>query len=382
VESPAFDPRAWRSRIPLLAHTIAMNNCSQAPQSDATRAAAVRYLDSWDRTGMDWDAWMDEVRLAREAFARLIGADTDEVAVMSSVSEAASAVASALDFSGRRRIIAASGAEFPTVGQVWLAQAPRGADVRWANGHDGAVPSDAWDALLSADTAVVSAAHGWFLNGALQDVGTLARQAHEHGALIFVDAYQTAGAVPIDVHALDVDFLASGCLKYLMGIPGIAFLYVRRALHHRLHPTMTGWFGRANPFAFDARRLDWAPSATRFELGTPPILNAMVARAGIELVMEVGVDRIRACHVDLGRRLIEGGRARGLTLHGTSDAARKTASTAFLVRDSHAVEGEMRKRGVLPSARGPVIRLAPHFYTTEQDVDLALDVLVQVVAAG
>ncbi|HVT40274.1 MAG TPA: aminotransferase class V-fold PLP-dependent enzyme [Gemmatimonadaceae bacterium] len=379
--SPAYDLVAWRQRIPLIATRglVPMNNCSQAPQTDLTRAAAERYLDSWNSSGMDWDAWMEEVRLAKEAFAGLIHASAGEIAVFSSVSEAASAVASALDFGGHRRDVVVSEAEFPTVGQVWLAQERRGARVTWVPVRDGAVEGTEYDARIDERTMVVSACHGYYLNGFTQDIARIAKSAHTKGALLFVDAYQTLGAMPVDVHALDADFLVAGNLKYLMGIPGIAFLYVRRALIDSLRPAVTGWFGRTDPFAFRVKELDWSPTASRFDTGTPPLINAYVARAGMEIIAAIGPGTIHAWHTVLARRLIDGGRARGLVVHGPTDAEHKTASTAFLVRDAHGVEAAMRDRGVLSSARGPVIRLAPHFYSSLDDVDTALDVLAGVV---
>lgn len=372
---PSYDLAAWRARIPLLATHIPMNSCSQAPQTTNTRAAAERYLESWNESGMDWDSWMEEVRLAKAAFAALINASVDEIAVFSSVSEATSALASAFDFSRGRSTIVATEAEFPTVGHVWLAQEARGARVKWVPVRDGEVHPVDFDSALTQDAAIVCASHGYYLNGATQDLAPLAQRAHAVGSLLFVDAYQTLGAIPIDVKELDVDFLASGNLKYLMGVPGIAFLYIRRELIEQLRPTVTGWFGRANPFSFDVKSLDWSPTASRFDAGTPPILNAYIARAGMEIISKIGVEPIRAWHTALGQRLIEGGRARGLTLHGPANIAHKTANTAFVVNDSHAVEAAMRKRGVIASARGPVIRLAPHFYNTINDVDVALEEL-------
>ncbi|HTR78038.1 MAG TPA: aminotransferase class V-fold PLP-dependent enzyme, partial [Gemmatimonadaceae bacterium] len=129
----------------------------------------------------------------------------------------------------------------------------------------------------------------------------------------------------------------------------------------------------------DAKTLDWAPTASRFDSGTPPVVNLYIARAGMEIISEVGPEHIRAWLAVLADRLMTGGVARGLELHGTRDLRSKTATTAFAVNDSHAVEVAMRERGVLPSARGPVIRLAPHFYTTIEDVDTALDTLAAVV---
>lgn len=382
LAAPDYDLATWRSRIPLLASLIPMNNCSQAPQTEWTRAAADRYLASWNESGMDWDAWVAEVQLAKEEFARLINASADEIAVFSSVSEATSAVASALDFTGRRRGVVVTEAEFPTIGHVWLAQERRGATVSWVPVRDGAVPLEEYTRLVDDRTAIVSASHGYYLNGSMQDVAALATRVHDQGALLYVDGYQTLGTVPVDVRTADVDFLAAGNLKFLMGIPGIAFLYVRRRLIDTLHPTVTGWFGRANPFAFDAKTLDWSNTAARFDTGTPPVVNAYIARAGMQMINTVGPRSIRAWLEVLGQRLIDGGAARGLTLHGTTDMRRKTATTAFVVADSHAVEAAMRARGVLPSARGPVIRLSPHFYSTVEDVDTALDLLAATAGAS
>jgi selenocysteine lyase/cysteine desulfurase len=374
---PGYDIDAWRRQIPLLETCIPMNNCSQAPQTDATRAAAERYLDSWNTSGMDWDAWMAEVALAKAEFAKLIGASASDIAVFSSVSEAASAVASALDLGSGRTNIVVSEAEFPTVAHVWLAQERRGARVSWVPVRSGSIDPAAYDAVVDERTALVSACHGYYMNGFIQDAARIAIRARHAGALTFLDAYQTLGTIPVDVRALGVDFLASGNLKFLMGIPGIAFLYVKPEIVESLHPSVTGWFGRANPFAFDAKSLDWSPTASRFDSGTPPVINAYVARAGMEIINAIGPANIRAWDEVLGRRLIDGGRSRGLTLHGSDDMAHKTATTAFVVRDSHAVESAMRARGVLPSARGEAIRLAPHFFNTIDDVDRALDLLAE-----
>jgi len=380
LQAPQFDIDAWRSRIPLLQTCVPMNNCSQAPQTLVTRAAAERYLDNWNTVGMDWDAWMNEVGLAKIEFAKLINASPDEIAVFGSVSEATSAVASALDFSKQRNTVVVTEAEFPTIGHVWLAQQPRGAEVSWVPVHDGQVRLESYDPLIDDRTAIVSACHGYYLDGFVQDVRALAERVHAKGALLYVDGYQTLGTMPVDVRAMGMDFLAAGNLKFLMGVPGIAFLYVRRELIGTLIPSVTGWFGRANPFAFQVRQLDWSPTASRFDAGTPPIINAFIARSGMGIINEIGPANVRAWLEVLGQRLLDGGRARGLTILGPTEMTRKTSTTAFVVNDSHAVETAMRERGILPSARGPVIRLAPHFYNTIEDVDTALDTLAAVSA--
>jgi selenocysteine lyase/cysteine desulfurase len=246
--------------------------------------------------------------------------------------------------------------------------------------RDGAVELEDYERTIDERTIVVSAAHAWYLNGFVQDIAAIARLAHVHGALLFVDAYQSAGVMPIDVKAADVDFLASGTLKFLMGTPGIAFLYVRPELIDRLHPRYTGWFGRANPFAFDAFQLDWSPAATRFEAGTPSIFSAYVSRAGMDMLHDTGLDAIADWCAILARRLVEEGANRGLEVFGPGLARSRTPTTAFRWSgDVHEMETRLRRRGVIASARAPVIRLAPHFYTSLDDVDHALDALAMEV---
>lgn len=380
---PDYDLEDWRAQVPLLDRFIPMNHCSQGPLTRATRAAAEAYLASWDREGMDWPGWMEEVARARVEFARLINASPEHVAVTTSLSAATAAVAGALDFNGSRNGVLASGAEFPTVGHVWLAHQTRGARVTWVPVQDGVVPLEGYAPRLSHRTRVVSACHGFYQTGFKQDLGALAALAHEAGAYLYVDAYQTLGTCTVDVRALDVDFLAAGTLKYLMGTAGIAFLYVRPELIDRLETTVTGWFGRVDPFAFRADRLDWADTARRLETGTPPVLNACIARAGMAMINDVGTDAIGAWMEVLSDRLIEGADRRGLEVLGTRDPASKAPTTAIACSgDSQAVEAALRERGILASARGPAIRLAPHFYSTLDDVERALDALADVVGLG
>ena len=381
MPAPRFDLSALRAQIPLLDHAIPLNNCSQAPLTSVTRDAAARYMDSWATRGMDWDAWMGEVELCRAAFAAMINASPDEVGVVSSVSHATSAIATALRFDKGRDVIVASGAEFPTVGHVWLAQEARGAHVRWVDVRDGAVPFESYESTIDERTVIVSAAHAYYQNGAVQDVAAIAKLAHAHGALSFADAYQSLGAVPIDVKAMDVDFLASGTLKYLMGTPGIAFLYIKRSVIEQIEPLITGWFGRANPYAFDTMHLDWSPNASRVDSGTPPIFPAYVSRAAMEWLHGIGADAIHDWTQQLSRRLVGGAESRGLTIHGPGLSVPKTPSTAIVCAHAHDVEMKMRDMGIIASARGPAIRLAPHFYNTEDEIDRALDALALVLRA-
>ena len=359
-----------RAEFPLLATHSLLNNCSQGPQSHAARHAADRFLDSWRNDGMDWEGWIGEVNRARAAFARLINADPDEIAVTSSVSEAVSSLGTALRFKDRPGLVLAEN-EFPTVAHGWQAQAPRGAELRWA--EDGNLSR-----LIDERTGLVSVTHASYLNGAKQDVAAIAAVAHRHGALVFTDAYQTIGTCPIDVRAMDVDFLAAGCLKYLLGTAGIAFLYVRRRLIKGLVPAVTGWFGRREPFAFSPRTLDWAETAARFDTGTPPLINAAIARAGIEVIEAADPVAIDRWIQTLSLRARDHALARGLTVISPADPAAKSPTTAIQVGNrAGAIEGRLRHRRILVSARGSVIRIAPHFFTTEAEIDEAVVALAE-----
>jgi selenocysteine lyase/cysteine desulfurase len=379
TQTPNYDIAAWRKRIPLLRNIIPMNNCSQSPQFDTSRMAAEDYLESWNRIGMDWEAWMDETDRAKAEFAKLINASPDEIAVSASASSAAASLTSALPLDSTRRKIVSTLAEFPSIGHVWLAHRRFGWEVEWVPVRDGMVHAEDYDPLVDEDTFLVSATHAFYHNGYIQDLPVIAKKAHDKGALLFVDAYQSMGVVPVDVKAMGIDILATGNLKYLLGVPGIAFMYVSQDIVDRFEPAVTGWFGRAEPFSFKIEPLDYHPTAARFDIGTPPVINAYVCRAGMSIINEVGIDNIRAWTMSLSQHLVEGGLERGFKLHGTSDAGKKTPLTAFVTPgDSHLVEELLMRRGIIAASRGPVIRLAPHFYSTHDDVEVALDVLQEV----
>lgn len=380
--TPEYDLQAIRAQIPILGSLLPMNNCSQAPQCDATREAAAAYLSSWNEAGMDWDAWIGETEAARAEFAALIGADPDDVGVATSVSQATASIASGLDYSGRRNRVLVSGAEFPTVGHVWLAQERFGAEIDWVPVHDGAVELGEYAARIDERTLIVSACRGYYQSGFKQDIPAIAELAHAQGALLYVDAYQTLGTEPFDAPASGADFVASGNLKFLMGIPGIAFVWVRPGLAARLQPAITGWFGRADPFAFDETTLDWGSGGRRLDTGTPPIFEAYVARAGMAWLGSIGLDAIGRWTTHLAEHLVEGARGRGLAILGPSDPHRRAPTTAILCDDSHAIEGGLRTRGIIGSARGPVLRLAPHFYNTTEDLDRALDAVADLIRSA
>ena len=371
-----LNPEAYRSRFPLLQSKLHLANCSQGPLSIDVVEALNSYQHSLLHSGMDWSTWMGEVEQARAEFAQLIGASANDVSVMGSVSDTISAIASCLPIYGRKRIVTTVD-EFPTVGHAWLASAHHErSNVTFVKSDDRLYTAEMIEPYLGQDTAVLGVHFVSYYNATLLNIRALADVAHSHGALLLVDAYQGLGTVPLDVTESGADIVVSGNLKYLLGIPGIAFMYVRPGLSSDLQPGITGWFGRVNPFNFDATKLDFAPGARRFDMGTPPVIAAYAARAGMRLVQEVGVPAIYEHVQKISQQVLDGTRERGLEVASPLDVTKKGASTAIRVGShSHDIEAEMGKRGVIVSARADVIRIAPHFFTTEQDVERTLDEL-------
>jgi selenocysteine lyase/cysteine desulfurase len=378
--SADYDIDAWRAKFPILKEAIHLANCSQSPQSDRTRGAAEAYLDSWDHMGMDWDRWVQEVNLAKAEFAKLINADTSEVAIGTSVSEITSTIASALDFNGKRKKVVVTDAEFPTVGLVWLANEKYGAKVQFIPAKNGEIDINDYNTAVDQDTLLTSFCDAYYYNGFKQDTAKITEMVHAKGSLAYLDAYQGIGSHPIDVKALDVDILSSGNLKYLLGIPGIAFVYVKKELIPYMRPAFTGWFGMENPFAFDIHHLDYAKDARRFDNGTPPVMTSYIARAGMTIINEIGTPAIQRWTDRLSEHCLEGARRRGLDIASPQDVRKKAPTTAIRVgADSHAVEVALRERKIIASARGDVVRFAHHFFTKPEDLDFALDSIAEIL---
>ncbi|HSV82565.1 MAG TPA: aminotransferase class V-fold PLP-dependent enzyme [Ramlibacter sp.] len=367
-----------RALFPILASKAQLSSCSQSALAQPVAQAIQDYLQGWSERGMDWMGWMTAVNDARAEFARLINARPEDIAVLSSVSDAASAIASALDFGAERNGIVVSEIDFPSVGHVWLAQERKGAQVRFVPADEGFGTSvEAYAAAIDARTRLVSVSHVAYGNGFRQDVASIARLAHAQGALVFVDAYQSAGAMRIDVQREPVDMLAAGAQKFLLGCPGIAFLYVRPEVAATLLPANTGWFGRVDPFAFDIRRLDFAPGACRFQTGTPPMINSAAAAAGLRLLNGLDMGQVEAWLRHLSEVALAEVRRSGLVTASPTDLARKGANTAVRVRDAATAEKALAAQGYVVSARNDVIRVAPHFYNTEEEVVGALRALAR-----
>ena len=361
-----------RSRFPVFQKRIYLNSCSQGALSDRVDAGFQEYLRVWHEQGSPWDVWVQHYEAARTVFARLIGAETDEVALVASASAGVNGIASALTFRERNRVVLGE-FEFPTMGHIWMGQRPRGAEVVFVAARNDRLAVEDYAKLIDRKTAIVPMTHICFRNGFRMPVREIVRMAHDHGALALLDDYQDCGTRPIDVKAMDLDFYVSGTLKYLLGPPGLAFLYVRKSLAEHLTPTITGWFGQANPFAFNEQLLELAPNARRFESGTPPIPSIYGASAGVELLQEIGLGRV-ADHIKmLAISLREGARSLRIQVKTPSDSVGPLL--VLKATNADALVQKFAEEAVVLSSRHDGLRISFHVYNTTDDVQRVLGLL-------
>lgn len=370
----------WRSRFPEIANTdrIHLNNGSAAPVPERGLEAAARYTDVWLEDVDPWDGWMSAVDDAVETFAELINADLDEVAVMTSATQAMAGVASAFDYENRDEVVI-SDLDFPTVPHLWYAQEPRGATVKTAESGAGTyVPTEAYVEEMSERTQLVCTAHAYPFTGGLVDVDAVADAVHDHGGYLFLDAYQSAGIVPIDVKEQEVDMLATGSNKFLLGGVGMAFLYVDREVANELEPTARGWFGVKDRFDFTVWEPEYAPGARRFEYGTPPVPAAYTVTAGMETLLEFGVENVRERVVELTRYLIESVEDRGFAVATPHEDDRRGGVVNVQVAHPERTLETLQFRGVAAGSRNGGIRAGLHFYNTKAELDRFVDMLDEV----
>jgi selenocysteine lyase/cysteine desulfurase len=361
-----------RSHFPILQEKTYLYSCSQGALSRQVEAGMAEYAASWRRSPAPWDEWMCAYTELRAVFARMVHADPEEVAILTSASAGINPIASALRFDQRDKVVMGE-FEFPTMGHIWLAQQPRGARVEFLKAVDDAIPLESYDRAIDSSTLIVPLTQVSFLNGFRPDVAAVTHIAHERGAMVFLDGYQDCGTRPIDVKALGVDFYVTGTLKYLLGPPGLAFLYVRRELIERLTPTITSWMAQREVFAFDPQTLDPAHEARRFEGGSPPIPNIYMARPALDLLLDIGLEQIAEQVARLTHAFLAGARQLGI--------ASKTPSTSMgplavlRARDAGALIARLAARGIAVSSRHDGVRFSFHVYNTLDDVRVALDAL-------
>jgi selenocysteine lyase/cysteine desulfurase len=364
------DFKALRSRFPVLERKTYLNSGSYCALADSVRDAINAYMDDRLQVGANWDVWVTKNEAVRRSMAAVLRAATDEIAVTASASAGLNALASAFDFTGPRNTVVVSDFEFPTNAQIWHAQEPRGARiVHVPRTAQGDIPLESFARLIDEETQLVAVTHVCFRNGARLDIPGIVRLARERGARVLLDCYQAVGGLTVDVKQLDVDFAVGGMLKYLLGTAGIGFLYVRGSLIPTLTPTHSGWFAQEDIFAMDITANRPAPSARRFEAGTPAVVNCYAAEAGLRIILEAGTDAIEERIRALTRRCMSGLESIGWASVTPAEDERRGPMVCVPAHDVAQLFATLMEQGIVISFRDDNIRATIHFYNSEDDID-------------
>ncbi len=360
-----------RDDYPVLADTTYLVNHSLGAMHRASADRLAAYARLWATRGvLAWDDWLAEMARVADLVGGIVGAPAGTTVLRQSVADLMAAVASCLDFTGRRNRVVYSDLEWPGSHYLWSAHGRYGADVCVVPSAGDGVHLDVRRLVDAIDerTAIVPISLVLFRSSTLVDVRPVIGRAHEVGALVLLDAYQAAGVLPVDVVDLDVDLCVGGSVKFLCGGPGAAWLYVAPRLTDTLRPASIGWFGHRTPFDFSFAEVDYAGGVGRFAGGTPGVSAAYAASAGYQGVADVGVQRIRERSVSLTQPLVEAALARGWTVRSPGDPAQRGGHVTVDPGNAAHVHDVLLTRGFLVDHRpGAGLRIGPHFFTTADE---------------
>jgi kynureninase len=370
------DANPFRDRFPILGETTYLINHSLGAMPAEAERRLAEYAHAWKTRGIRaWgEGWWTMPLTVGDQAGRIVGAPPGSVVMHQNVAVAEAVVLSCFVPEGARRRVVYEEGNFPSV--RYLYQAQRGLEVVVCESDEAIVEA------LDERTLLVPISHVLFRTGEIQDVDAIVRRAHEVGAYVVLDAYQSAGVVPLDVTALDVDFAVGGSVKWLCGGPGNGWLYVRPDLAERLEPTFVGWQAHARPFAFEPE-LEYADGVARFLTGTPNVPALYAATAGYDAVEEVGVEAIRARSLRQTELLIALCDERGFDVLSPRDPARRGGTVTVRVPEFEAVHRELSERRVLCDFRPETgLRLGPHFFNTDDELRHAVDEIADILATG
>jgi len=373
----------WRKEFPALDKTVYLISHSLGAMPRRTRDRLNEYADIWaTRSIRAWEeGWWEMPITVGNLIGKIIGAGEGEVTMHPNVSVCQSIVASCLDWKGKRNKIVSEGLNFPSNLYIHRALESLGARVVTVPSADGiTVPLDKLLAAIDEETLLVSVSHVIFKSSYIQDLRAITERAHKVGAMVIADIYQSAGTVPVNVRELGVDFATGGSVKWLCGGPGAGYLYVRRDLWGKLEPRVTGWMAHRKPFAFDPETIEYADDAFRFLQGTPNIPGLYAARSGYEIVYQVGVENIRAKSVRQTSMLLELAEQAGYRVNSPKDAAQRGGTITLDVPNGAEVTHELLRRDFLVDYRpGAGIRIAPHFYSKDEELELVIHEIQSIV---
>ncbi|HWU01775.1 MAG TPA: aminotransferase class V-fold PLP-dependent enzyme [Novosphingobium sp.] len=377
--TPTFDLDLLRARFPSLPRLTYFNSGSYGLLAREVRAAFDTYLDRREEVGADWGGWVIALEQAREKVARLLSVSGDEVAITASASAGINAVASALDYAARPKVIV-SNFEFPSGAQIWHAQERAGAQVvHVPESEDGLIPLDHFLREIDASTAIVALSQVCYRNGGRTpdaDIRAICQMAQAKGALVLLDGYQMVGTCPVEPAALGVDFYVGGFLKYLLGTAGAGFLYASAQATRALTPRTSGWFTQADIEAMDIFANTPSPTARRFEAGTPPVPSLGAVSAGLDLVLDLGLPAIGAWVSALSGHALHRLDEAGIAVGSPVAPDRRGPLLTIPARDDNALVAALAQHDIVTSCRDGRLRAGFHAYNTLADVDHLVDALV------
>lgn len=371
---------AWRRELPILERTTYLVSHSVGAMPRGVHEELAAFARAWEERGVRaWgEGWWEMSVTTGDLLAPILGVRPGSVAMHLNATLAAAVFLSCLDYDGPRRRIVTSELEFPSLLYLLEGERRRGAEVVRVPAAAGGLGLDLDRLLETIDetTRAVVLSHVLFKTAWLLDAAAVARRCREVGALLLLDVYQSAGVVPLELEAWGVDAAVGGSVKWLCGGPGAGYLWVRPDLARELWPALTGWQAAADPFGFDASELHPAAGAWRFLTGTPNVPALHSCRPGFRMVAEAGPERIRERSLALTQRLIDG--ARELELASPTEPDRRGGTVVVRHPEAEAWSRKLLARNILCDHRpGAGIRLAPHFYSTEEECDRALEALAE-----
>lgn len=371
----------YRAEFPILQKKTYLNSCSLGALSQRSIRNLNEFMDTWNEWGAHawYEIWMGEIARVRQKFATLIGAQLHEVAIAPNVSTALSTIATALDYSKRNKIVMAD-MDFPTLSYQWLVKERQGVECCFVESPDRVyTPPELFEREVDERTALVATSRVFYTSGYIQDVRAVADIAHKHGAYILVDDYQGTGQIPLDVAAQDIDFLVTGTLKWLLGGPGLALVYIREGLLPQIQPTVAGWFGHREQFEFKTREFEFRPDAARVEMGTPAVPTIYTANGGLDIVLEIGPQTICERTRYLTNDLIERARGRGWKVRAPLEPERRSSIVMLEFERPEEMVEELLKRNIITDKRPGLVRVSPYFYNTIEENEQVIEAIGEIL---
>src|SRR5688500_17769419 len=372
----------WRSEFPIVDSCTYLVSHSLGAMPKRTATYLQQFADEWSSRGVRaWhEGWWEIGRTTGDLLAPILGVPTGTISMHQNVTVAMSIIASCHTFDSRRNRIVMTDLEFPSNMYLFEGFRRYGADIVYVRSPN-AMRTDLERLLDAIDerTVLVPLSYVLFKSAYIQNAAAVIEKAHQVGARVILDVYQAAGTVPLEIERLGADFAVGGSVKWLCGGPGAGYLYVRDDLGREIQPGIVGWAAHAEPFAFAAGAIEYAPPPERFQSGTPNVPSLYSARAGYEIVREIGVPAIREKSLRLTRRLMTLAHEAGFRVNTPDADAERGGAVIVDVPNGQTVADELIRRGVIVDYRpGAGIRMAPHFYNTADDVERAMGILREI----